>query len=151
MYAVVDAMDAERVGLFRWYLGTDGYAQSYDDTFKTVLMHRVVLALEPGNRLEVDHFNRDKLDNRRANLRVVTHASNGQNIASRTGATSQYRGVTWRPANRHRKWVATAKLDGRQIHIGGFLTELEAARAAAQWRAAHMPFSVEDPDLLAPS
>lgn len=45
--------------------------------------HRVIVALTDGEWPwgEVDHINRDKSDNRRLNLRVVTHAENRRNSA----------------------------------------------------------------------
>lgn len=53
--------------------------------------------------------------------------------------TSGYRGVT----RERGRWKAKSVLDGRTHHIGYYATAEEAGRAAASWRAAHMPFSVE--------
>ena len=46
---------------------------------KTLYLHRLIMGLTPGDGLEVDHLNGNGLDNRRENLRVVTHAQNHQN------------------------------------------------------------------------
>ena len=50
-----------------------------DAAEKTRLMHRQILGLIHGDGKEVDHINKDRLDNRRANLRVVTRKENCAN------------------------------------------------------------------------
>ena len=54
-------------------------------------MHKLVL---PG--AEIDHINGYKLDNRRSNLRVVTHKFNVQNGSAHNDSTSRYKGVSKR-------------------------------------------------------
>lgn len=133
----VDAADGPRVLTTRWSL-RGGYAR--ETSREGLLLHRVLMGLERGDRREVDHINRDKLDNRRSNLRVVTRAQNRQNLPS-WGPTSEYRGVSW--SRQHRKWYAHVKLDNRTRHVGAFDSELQAAVAAALYRVRHMPFSTE--------
>lgn len=41
-------------------------------------MHRFIMGDKPG--LVIDHINRDKLDNRRENLRHVTRSENAKNV-----------------------------------------------------------------------
>jgi hypothetical protein len=89
-------------------------------------MHRELLGLEPGDPLQCDHINRDRLDNRRANLRIVTSAANNTNLGSR-GGTSKYRGVHWNK-DRH-AWHAQARLNGHARYLGLFPLEDDAARA----------------------
>jgi hypothetical protein len=110
-----------------------------------VLMHREVLGLSPvgkttSERLEVDHINQNGLDNRRSNLRIVSHAENLQNNCSHQGSTSAYRGVYWNKAKG--KWRGLCKMAGRKYHIGYFDSESEAAMAAKAWRLANMPYAV---------
>lgn len=105
-----------------------------------VFLHRVILGLAPEDPRLVDHIDGNTLDNRRANLRVVTAAQNAQNQGSR-GGSSEHRGVTWDRARG--KWMASAMLNGKRTTIGRFATEDEAAAAASAWRAKHMPFSAE--------
>lgn len=73
-HAVIDDQDAEFLNRWRWSLNGSGYAFGSPG-----LMHRVVLGLEKGDGREVDHCNRDKLDNRVANLRLTTRAANIRN------------------------------------------------------------------------
>lgn len=105
-------------------------------------MHRMVCGLLPGDTRQVDHINGHKLDNRRSNLRVVPSiAENSQNLRSKPGSSSQFRGVTW---NRNcSKWQATVVLAGKMHYLGLFIDESEAAAVASTFRWEHMPFSIE--------
>jgi len=141
-FAMVDAGDYEGLSAHRWHLTAYGYAARHiggRKNRKSVLMHREVLHLAPGDPRQCDHRNLRRLDNRRANLRIVTDAQNKQNVRARRTSTSRYRGVHW-DAGRG-KWTASATLDGRTKFLGRFDTEQEAADAAAVWREAHMPFT----------
>jgi len=75
----------------------------------------------------VDHINRDSLDNRRSNLRQVTHAQNQYNQRGSRYSTSPYKGVSWDKA-RH-KWCAQIMIDYHQNHLGRFDNEIDAAKA----------------------
>ncbi len=104
-------------------------------------MHREILGLALGDPLLVDHINRIRLDNRRANLRVVDRAQHAQNLSPRTGTTSSYRGVFWN--TREECWEASANLNGRAHYLGRFTSEREAGIAAAIWRRENMTHSEE--------
>lgn len=147
-YALVDKDDYPRIGAHTWRL--HGRPSGTQYAFRngkiagrgiTTYMHRELLGLLHGDRRQVDHLNRDGLDNRRENLRVVTQAENGQNRSSHRGSSSRYRGVYW--DSLRGKWRAKSRLNGAVVHIGYFTDEVAAARAARAWRLAHMPFANE--------
>lgn len=76
-YALIDAADLPLVESQPWHLDGAGYAATnirVEGKWQTAKMHRVLLGLTRGDRLEADHINRDRLDNRRANLRVLPKA-----------------------------------------------------------------------------
>jgi hypothetical protein len=148
-HTVVDDVDADLVRSYRWQI-SKGYARAcfrQDGARRSVALHRLVLGLTWGDGRQVDHINRDRLDNRRENLRLATHAQNMQNHPAHRGGTSPFRGVYWHKGAG--KWEASARFDGRNVFLGRFDDEVEAARVAARFRAQHMPFTVEDPALLA--
>jgi hypothetical protein len=78
--------------------------------------------------LQVDHINRDVRDNRRANLRLATHSENLVNSKKRSDSkTSHFKGVSWfKPMN---SWRAHINLNRKQISLGYFDDEIEAAKA----------------------
>lgn len=121
-FTIVDADDYAAAALFTWYRDSCGYAATKDGA-RTVLLHRLVMG-EPA--LIVDHVSRDKLDNRKANLRLANRSQNLANGRKFRGL-SDYRGVHW---HKHRgKWYARIAVDGRQINIGSFDDQEAAARA----------------------
>lgn len=142
-WAIVDDIDADLLDGPRWCLW-EGYAGRYvraDGTQRAVFLHRQLLGLERGDRRVADHINGDRLDNRRANLRAVSHRENCQNLRSEPGSSSRYRGVYWHTARG--RWGTDVRIDGRNHHVGYFANERDAADAAARFRAEHMPYSLE--------
>ena len=89
-----------------------------------VLMHRTIINAPKG--VIVDHKNGDGLDNRRCNLRLCTTAENIRNAGSR-GGSSKYKGV-WYDKKRS-LWRARIKVSYKEVYLGRFSTELEAAQA----------------------
>lgn len=144
-FAMVDAEDFGWLSKWRWSLHDGRAVRNHKRGGKSHLirLHRQIINLGFGDPRQVDHINRDPLDNRRENLRIARHAENRQNNGCyRTeGRTSKYRGVSWDP--KRGKWRAQATLNYRNHFIGRFDTEQEAADAAAAWREQHMPFSTE--------
>lgn len=94
---------------------------------KYTALARLIMKAPPG--LVVDHINRNPLDNRRKNLRIVTQAENMRNTKRRrgNGVSCEYRGVT-ATANRQ-KWMSKIKVDGRWHYLGTFVSAEDAARA----------------------
>lgn len=122
-HAIIDGIDAERILCHRWRVDAYGYAIKGGGK-DTITMHRFLVATAPGE--EVDHINRDKLDNRRCNLRVVTHTQNCVNTEIRRNNTSGFKGVR---LNKGQYWAAHIRVNYRQIHLGHFATAEDAARA----------------------
>mgnify|MGYP003544058816 CR=1 FL=1 len=76
---------------------------------------------------EVDHINRDKLDNRIVNLRVASRAQNGANCSLSKSNTSGAKGVTW--VRREGKWQAQIMVGRKHRHLGYFDSVATAAAA----------------------
>jgi hypothetical protein len=142
--ALVDAEDYEVLSGYRWHQTNWGYVvrnvprSQRGDGSSLILMHRQIMGLKSGDRTEVDHINRDRLDNRRANLRLATRDENAQNISPR-GGRSRHRGVAWHKQNG--VWRAYISVKGRHRHLGCFEDEDEAGAVAAQARRELMPFA----------
>ena len=102
----------------------NGYAARTNPT-RSYLHHLV--AGKPAKGYFVDHVNRDRLDNRKSNLRIVTIKQSSYNTAGRKGAKSTYKGVWF--SSQKKKWVSTIVVDGTSKHVGTFSDETEAAKA----------------------
>jgi hypothetical protein len=126
LFAKVDAADFERLMQWKWCarVGRHAYAVRRQGG-GVVYLHRQI-AGEPAG-LVVDHINRDTLDCRSCNLRKATVSQNNVNCRKRTGCTSRFKGVGW--DRRERCWAAFGKRSGKQVRLGRFDGETEAAQA----------------------
>jgi hypothetical protein len=144
-YALIDTMDLSVIQGAPWRLRSDGYAYRWDfinGHRKSVLMHRLILGLPfDTDGRQGDHVNRDRLDNRRLNLRVVTHSQNMQNRPSHKGSRSKYRGVWWN--HKAQKWQARIRVNGKRIGAGLFTDEASAGEAARLARLKYMPYAAD--------
>ena len=108
-------------------VGSHGYAQFWTGG-TCVLLHRWLLGLEIGVGKIADHINHNIMDNRLANLRVVTPTESNLNreIAARDLPTGVYR-------DRHGHYQARISRGRRSATVGTFLTpeEADTARATA--------------------
>jgi HNH endonuclease len=126
LVAIVDERDFATVNAYKWYAHrgrNTWYARTEVGGRRgrlRIYMHKLLC-----DGAEVDHANRNGLDNRRSNLRLLSRAGNAYNVASR--GSSGIVGVTW---DRHRgKWVAQLTISGKHYNLGRFATKDEALRA----------------------
>jgi len=121
--SVIDAADVHLIDNKNWHVRV--YTRSMyairtpllaKGKLGIVRMHRVIL--DAPNGVEVDHVNSDGLDNRRANLRLVTKAQNQHNRRRNAYSDSGFKGVSWHQATG--KWQARIQKDGKEKHLGVF-------------------------------
>lgn len=127
VFALVDIADAPVVDGRTWYLSESGYAIRSEGgrvSRRTVYMHREVFGNASG---DVDHINRNKLDNRRANLRSATRSENNANADRGRNSSSGYRGVSWSASAG--KWQVHIRVEGKRRFLGLFESAEEAAAA----------------------
>lgn len=123
--AFVDDDDFEILNKYRWRCNKKGYAyrrQRYKEKRKDVLMHRFILNF-PNS--DIDHKDRDKLNNQKSNLRLATRAQNSANSSKKKNCALMYKGVS----KKFNKFRAEIKCQGKRYKLGYFLTEEEAAKA----------------------
>lgn len=115
---------------FRWYAQRHRntfYAATNvrkpDGTQMKLYLHRLLLP----DAKEIDHRDGNGLNNRRANLRAATSSQNKANKVKRGNTSSVFKGVSWH--KRGKKWQTQIKSNGKNIHLGYFVSELDAARA----------------------
>lgn len=139
-----DLRDAELYGRYCWYVNALGYLQRAGAVRRStppVLFHREILGLgrrSADDKRVVDHIDGDKLNNRRANLRIVSIAYNIQNrkranCNSKTGV----RGVSW--DTERQRYVAGAKVNRKRYALGRYPTIDEARAVVRAWCRENMP------------
>lgn len=123
-YALIDDEDFEKVKILKWYHASIGYPRVYFKG-KDVSLHRFIMNFPKG--LEIDHINQDKLDNRKANLRICSRVENQRNTKKRASqCSSRYKGVSWhKGAN---KWMLQIVKGGIYFYGSLLKNEIEAAK-----------------------
>lgn len=122
-YAKVDKLDRDKIEGKMWTL-CKGYPLTNRGSYR-IHLHHLIIGHPPKNKV-VDHINRDRLDNRRENLRFVSQHINSLNTGMFSHNTSGHRGVVW-DASRN-KWVARAKIAGKEVHLGRFENKEDAIK-----------------------
>ena len=119
---LIDEQDGYLFDKYRWHIA-HGYVVRHrgpgDDSF--VYLHREVLGFPDSEH--IDHANRDKLDNRRANLRPCTKAQNQANLPGRN--RWGYKGVQITG----NQFAALIRDGDKRRYLGRYATPEEAARA----------------------
>lgn len=129
--AKIDDVDFERVSRWKWsYCPNRGGYAVRNETYapgkhRFLPLARFILNAPAGKF--VDHISGDTLDNRRSNLRLVTHAQNQMNQKRRSDNTSGYKGVQF--SKQKKKWIAVAWKSGHLYYGGAFADKIEAAKA----------------------
>lgn len=122
-FALIDNDDLKLVSQFKWHLSDGGYAVNKSSK-KSIRMHRLID--DTPQHLQTDHINRNRLDNRKKNLRRVTSLENKWNKTINKNNSSGYKGVIPMPSGKY-----SAQICHRYIkyHLGVFTDVREAAKA----------------------
>jgi hypothetical protein len=96
---------------------------------RPVRAHRVIWAMQTGAwpDADVDHINGVKDDNRWSNLRQASRSQNACNRPVEKRSAAGIKGVRWH--KRDRRWIARIRANGKEFHLGSFLSA-EAAKEA---------------------
>ena len=142
-FAIVGVADYPFLARWKWHLAADRYAAA-NIAFgrgdkRKVPMHRLILG-SPIPPLVTDHINRDRLDTRRANLRVVTRHVNNVNAARRHDNDKPLGVYAWESG--YGTWMAAHRTaPGQKRYVGSYQTEVEAV-AAAYWALAEFTATI---------
>jgi len=110
-FALIDDDDMALVSQYKWHVNDGGYAVwrgIREGRRVTVRMHRLINTTPDG--FVTDHINRDRLDNRKSNLRTVTQAENMRNIERGEGVWLH---------SQNNNWV----VEVYRVHVGCFAEE----------------------------
>lgn len=125
-YMMCNEEELEKIKNYRWRLSYKGYARciiTINGKRKTVFAHRMIINAKE-NEI-VDHINRNRLDNRKENLRIVDIRSSSINRRLKNGNKTGYSGVY----RKNDYWTAMITIEGKWKTIGCFDTLEEAVDA----------------------
>lgn len=130
--AIIDTCDSD-LAQFKWHFHrTDRSGKGYAARNAPgkgytgwVYLHKVI-AERIGLVGEIDHRDRNRLNNRRRNLREAVHRQNIANGVLRRNNQSGFTGVSWRKDRQvYRAYIT---IGNKQKHLGHFSDAKEAAR-----------------------
>lgn len=124
-YSLIDLEDVEKIKDYKWYLTRDGYCANSVKSKNRVRLHRFLLNVQDDKI--VDHVNRDKLDNRKCNLRIATPSENMHNRNLSKNNKSGFSGI-WHDVKRG-KWEVQICINNRKKRIGIFVKLEDAIEA----------------------
>jgi len=127
---LVDPQDEWLLSELTWRGSTKGYVESthYDGVWrKTVKLSHYIMGTPIWEGEFIDHINRNKLDNRRDNLRWVNEYTSSQNRGYVDTAANI------RKASRSDKYEVRVQRNGIRHDLGTFNTIQEAEHAKDKW------------------
>jgi hypothetical protein len=98
-------------------------------------------------KMVVDHINRNPLDNRICNLRLVTRSQNKQNQKLYKNNVSGFKGVHF--CNHRKKWIASIRTNNKRITIGSFNDKEKAYESYCEYaKRLHTHTSIFEKDSI---
>jgi hypothetical protein len=127
--AIIDIEDMLALGMFKWYLSTNGYPVATIGGKRTYMHHYLWYTLMgltmPPEHDDLDHIDRNKLNACKNNLRTVTRQDGNINRNIFKNNKSGARGVHYVKG----KWKAQIQRGKMKKNLGSFATVEEASLA----------------------
>lgn len=114
-----DLEDYDKIKDYCWCINTQGYVVANiwnNNKNYMILMHRLIFDFPENMDIDHKHGKLSRNDNRKSNIRVVSHSDNLKNVGIRVNNTSGATGVNFDRG----KWVASIKSNGVHKHLGRF-------------------------------
>lgn len=124
---------AHSIGDEAGYVNDQGYRITSVNAQK-YRVHRIVWEMHNGKipeKMEIDHVNHIRTDNRIENLRMVSSLENKRNASMRSDNKSGFTGVSWDKARN--KWRVVASVKGGYVMIGRFNDLDDAIKARIEF------------------
>lgn len=121
---IIDDEDAVRLALHTWYKYPSCHYVTACINNKTTSIHRFIMGAAEGQ--SIDHINGNRLDNRKVNLRICSHAANMKNRKPNKNGKSAYKGVIILPNGKYRAKIDS---DSKRFELGVYPTERDAVIA----------------------
>ncbi len=118
--------DYDKIKNYCWHKDSNGYICTKLNN-KIIRMHRLIMNYPD---MHIDHINRNKIDNRKDNLRITNSSNNSKNVGVKSNNTSGVTGVSWYKTRE--EWVAKIKLNDKYKHLGYFIDKEDAIKIRLQ-------------------
>jgi len=128
--ALIDIEDVEKVRNMKWRK-TGGHVSSDIKGRSQILLHRFIMGVDDV-AVDVDHIDRNILNNRKINLRICSHQENTFNSSLSKNNTSGFIGISWSKSKN--KWEPSLFVNGKRVYLGRFdeLNDAIIARLKAE-------------------
>lgn len=120
-----DIEDFEKVKLFTWYPSGEGKSNKTCINSKREYIHRYIMNAPKG--FEIDHIDRNRMNNCKSNLRLCGHQQNQCNQPLQSNNKSGVTGVRFHESRK--KYIARIKFYGKEIHLGYYNELITAIQA----------------------
>lgn len=115
---VIDKYLYNTVNRYAWHIDGNRYVITKLKSGRIIKLHRLLLGVVDDHTIEVDHINRDTLDNRLCNLRLANRSLNCYNrdVAAYNGSGK----VGVYKMTGYDKWCAQINVNGKRKYLGSF-------------------------------
>jgi hypothetical protein len=121
---LVDYEDFEKVKRYSWCISKTGYPVA-NIGYKVIKLHRYILNIDDP-KVIIDHKNRNRLDNRRKNLRICNVQENARNTTVSKSNQTGYLGISKTAQGKYR---ARIMVNRKEIRLGHYDNLEDAIRA----------------------
>lgn len=113
---ILDSKNIDKILPHSWYIHNNGYAMTRKNN-KLITMQGLLFGKR--DKLDLDHINRNKLDNREENLRFVTRSINMLNQGKK--------GISW--SKERKKWCSFITVNYKMHALGRYSKKEDAIQA----------------------
>ena len=118
---LIDVDDFDKVAGHNWCQSDNGYIKTSKNN-KLIYLHRIIMDVFDKKQL-VDHINHNILDNRKSNLRIVTHSQNSMNCINQINYMNGIRKCG------KSSWTAIIYINNESINLGTYNNIDDAIKA----------------------
>jgi len=139
-YALVDDEDFEMLSKFNWNNTKNGYPSRYllnesfverPKRYTRQYMHTLIMGSRIKEGFVIDHINRNKLDNRKKNLRFLDFSQSMLNRKIHSNNTSGHKGVYWHKAAK--KYMVEVQYRNTKYYLGLFAKKEDAIKKVKEF------------------
>jgi len=118
----IDIEDIKTISPYRWFKRKDNRVVSNVSSLNLgvshIRLHNLIMGISTDSEFEVDHIDKNPLNNRKDNLRVVNKSNNLMNRGIQINNSTGVCGVVSRDHNNTSPWIPQIKINRKMIRLG---------------------------------